>query len=43
MHDVMTPHKVARFEHLPNYFLCFKWLDARVIVAALKLVKYCPV
>ena len=43
MHDIVTVHEVACFEHLPDDLFGFKRLNARVIVASLELIKDGPV
>ena len=43
MDDVVRVHEVARLKHLPNYFLRFEWLDARLVISTLELVQDRPV
>ena len=39
----MTVHEVARFQHLPDDFLCLKRLDPGIVLASLQLIEYGPV
>ena len=39
MHDVMTVHKVTRFEHLPDDLLRLQGLNTRIVISSLQFVE----
>lgn len=43
MHNIVTVHEVARFQHLPYYFLRFQGLNARIVISSLQLVEDGPI